>query len=90
MVAILLLFGFASLTSFTPLRAFNERARDDSDLTDEQAANMRFVVKGDLKEEHNLLKSEPALIVANVLKAFADPMEEKIRENKVRVNVEIS
>lgn len=68
---------------FTPCRSFNETARDDSELSDEQAANMRFVVTGDLKEEHALFTSDPASVVAEQVKSIADRVEEELRKDDV-------
>ena len=58
----------------TCFRSIIETARDDSDLSDEQAANMRFVVKRELEEKP---ESHAALTVANQVKMIADKVEEE-------------
>ena len=62
-------------------RSFNETARDDCELTEEQAANMRFVPEGE--EEHTLLTADPTLTISNRVKEIADLVEKQLVEDDV-------
>lgn len=66
---------------FDVLRSFNETARDDCELTEEQAANMRFVPEGE--EPHTLLTTDPTLTISNRVKEIADLVEKQLIEDDV-------
>lgn len=76
------MFLTISLPSLTPdIRSFNETARDDCELTEEQAANMRFVPEGE--EHHFSLQTDPTLTISNRVKEIADLVEKQLIEDDV-------
>lgn len=70
-------------TVHTFFRSFNETARDDCDLTEEQAANMRFVPEGEEPHSLPLLSTDPTLTISNRVKEIADLVEKQLIEDAV-------